>query len=147
VIGAEIVVSGVRVGQQVPGDHRMERPTATTAQRWPRRRAMRRLAGPGFLRIVNGGPAAKAASATLNAPLARTVIAGSGNRADVGVRCAGSRSTPCSRRGPRFVGANKIRQSGMKRPGVRKVDSRRLLAAQICAARLSCAELLGLLRS
>jgi hypothetical protein len=74
-------------------------------------------------------------------------LRGSGNRADVGVRCAGRRSTPCSRRGPRFVGANKIRQSGMKRPGVRKVDSRRLLAAQICAARLSCAELIGLLRS
>ena len=69
------------------------------------------------------------------------------NRADVGVRCAGRRSTSGSRSGPRFVGANKTRQSGMKGPRMRKVDSRRLLAAHICAAGFSCAELLWLLRS
>ena len=39
-------------------------------------------------------------------------LRGSGNRADVGVRCAGRRSTPCSRRGPRFVGANKSARAG-----------------------------------
>lgn len=67
--------------------------------------------------------------------------------ADVGVCCPGRRSTPCSQAGSRFVGANKIRQSGMQRQGVRKVESRRLLAAKICAVRFSCAELRWFLRS
>jgi hypothetical protein len=48
--------------------------------------------------------------------------------------------------GVRFVRANKTRPSGMQRLGVRKVDSRRLLAAKIRVERLNYAELRRLLR-
>jgi hypothetical protein len=46
-----------------------------------------------------------------------------------------------------FGGANKIRRSGMHRRRVRKVESWILLAAKVCAGRLSCAEPQWLLRS
>ena len=42
VVGAEFVERRVGVGDEVPDDHRMERPTATIAFFLPRQRVMRR---------------------------------------------------------------------------------------------------------
>jgi hypothetical protein len=75
VIGAEIVISVVRVGQQMPGDHQDGAADGDDCLGLAAAVGDAPVAGPGFLRIVNGAPAAKAASATANAVTAGTASA------------------------------------------------------------------------